>query len=103
MDALPAPSDCSPEGEREATLGLQPVFQALREAGRRGLALDQVVERAEADSALDQLLLVAVRQDDDRDGGGRGVGPQAFQHRQAVELRKPQVEKDDIGAKSTGL
>src|SRR5438477_7435043 len=87
----------SPEGERENDwLGLQPVFEALGEAGRGRLALDQVVERPQADSAFDQLPLVPVGQDYDWDLRGRRVAPEGFENAEAVQFWKPDIEKDDV-------
>src|SRR4029077_3049445 len=85
--------------ERGEPLAFQPVPQALRQPGRRGLALDQVVEGSQRHPAFDQLLFVPVRQDDDRDGGGRLVGAKFLQDRQAVQFRKPYVQKDDVGVR----
>ena len=56
-----------------------------------------MVEGAELDSALDQLLLVPVGEDDHRDVGCGVVGAQALQDGEAVELGNPDVHKDDVG------
>src|SRR5206468_10830869 len=68
----PLTPDASPldgRGEGITLSPFQPVAETRREPRRRGLALDQVVERAEADPALDQLLLVPGGKD--HDGNGR--------------------------------
>src|SRR5207249_7729209 len=84
-------------GEGITLSPFQPVAETRREPRRRGLALDQVVERAEADPALDQLLLVPVGKDHDGNARRGEVRAQLLQDGQAVQLREPYVQKDDVG------
>src|SRR5437879_4726152 len=77
-------------------LFLDPILDAAAQAGGRGLGLDQVIERAELQAAIDEFLLAVVGQDDDRNVLGDAVGAKVLENREAVHLREPNVKKDDV-------
>src|SRR5207248_9119715 len=47
-------------------------------------------------TAFDQLPLVPVGQDDDRDLRGRRVAAECFENTEAVQFWKSDIEKDDV-------
>src|SRR5438874_13636629 len=78
------------------TLFLDPILYATAEACRRGLGLDQIIERAQLETAIDQLLFSVIGEDDHRDVLGHAIRAQIFQDGKPIHLGKPDVEKHDV-------
>src|SRR5262249_59996644 len=64
----------------------QPALHAAGEVRRRGLALDQVLERSQLETSLDELLFAVVREDDHRNVSRLLPAAKPFQHREAIHL-----------------
>src|SRR5215467_9849338 len=74
----------------------QPALHAAGEVRRRGLALDQVLERPQLETSLDELLLAVVGEDDHRDVSRLLAAAKPFQHGEAVHLGQTDVQEDDV-------
>src|SRR5713226_4827978 len=108
-DGIEGLIEVEPGEHGDATLGsghasvLDPVLHAAAEAGRRRLRLDQVIEGAQFEAAVDQFLLAIVGEDDDRNVPGHGVLAEVFEHGEAVHLGQPDIQEDDVRDQLLGL
>jgi hypothetical protein len=75
---------------------VQPLADALGERARGGVRLDQELVGAELDTAVDQLPVTVVAEDDHRDRGAVRVLPKRLEHLETVLLGKPHIEEDDV-------
>src|SRR5688500_18358605 len=89
-------STTSPAGLRRLW-HVEHFLDLLDRFGRNEMRLDEIIDRAVRDALLYILFLSEVREHDDRDRLGLGVGLETLEHLEPVELRHQHVEQDQVG------